>query len=135
MLATRFRNGPQHPPSLYYCYGNDFKCEKGRFHSSAPGRGDLVVSSAPLSKGCKGGEAEEELGDWVLLPKDHMLIGHGDVASHRVLSVELRPIVVTQRKRAVPKETKDVAATASAAAGKETACGRGPKVMRLRSKL
>jgi predicted glutamine amidotransferase len=52
IIATRFRNGPQNPPSLYYNYGSDFVCDDGNFYSSGDTShaDSVVISSAPLSR-------------------------------------------------------------------------------------
>eukprot|EP01034_Spumella_vulgaris_P034797 gene34798-42917_t len=52
IIATRFRNGPQNPPSLYYNYGSDFVCDEGNFYSSGDTShaDSVVISSAPLSR-------------------------------------------------------------------------------------
>lgn len=55
ILATRFRNGTQNPPSLYYNYGSNFVCEDGIFYSKdaddqTKKPNSIVISSAPLSR-------------------------------------------------------------------------------------
>jgi hypothetical protein len=50
VLATRYRNGCQMPPSLYYKYGSEFTCQNGRFDSTGcTDACEVVISSAPLS--------------------------------------------------------------------------------------
>lgn len=63
IIATRFRNGPENPPSLYFIYGSRFTCrDDGHFCSvnvrennsdtDKVGRraSSVVISSAPLSR-------------------------------------------------------------------------------------
>ncbi len=125
IVVTRFRNGSSCPPSLYYNFGSNFACEDGVFlaKGGTTGPSDIVISSAPLSKvrayqpsslGCGGNGSvagtntttgsseesehdisEEDIGSWILMPKNHMLIVRGDVNdSTRVTSVKLEPIIV-----------------------------------------
>eukprot|EP00599_Poterioochromonas_sp_BG-1_P016994 CAMPEP_0173167558 /NCGR_PEP_ID=MMETSP1105-20130129/22733_1 /TAXON_ID=2985 /ORGANISM="Ochromonas sp., Strain BG-1" /LENGTH=418 /DNA_ID=CAMNT_0014089119 /DNA_START=349 /DNA_END=1605 /DNA_ORIENTATION=+ len=120
IVATRFRNGPQTPPSLYYNYGSGFVCEDGVFYAKGGSKvaNDIVISSAPLSKVselepdyCDGGEcgeglaesvapyvvSEADIGSWILMPKDYMLICRGDPENpHRVASIDLKPVLVTE---------------------------------------
>ena len=50
VIATRYRNGVQMPPSLYYKYGCEFTCKNGRFDAtSCKDASEVVISSAPLS--------------------------------------------------------------------------------------
>jgi hypothetical protein len=50
VIATRYRNGFQMPPSLYYKYGSEFTCHNGRFDSTGcKDACEVVISSAPLS--------------------------------------------------------------------------------------
>ena len=94
MIATRFRNGDEVPPSLYYKYGSNFVCENGRLYSvdDAENPCEVVISSAPLSKNpcssCATGECE-----WQLIAKDNMLICEGDPNDiSRVTSVRCKHI-------------------------------------------
>jgi hypothetical protein len=52
ILATRFRNGPENPPSLYFICGSRFFCREGRFCANIDGSKatSVVISSAPLSR-------------------------------------------------------------------------------------
>lgn len=51
IIATRYRNGPQPPPSLYYYCGSNFTCKDGIFHAQKEcSASEIVISSAPLSK-------------------------------------------------------------------------------------
>lgn len=89
LVATRFRNGTEDPPSLYYNYGSEFEClNDGQFHSkNRSTMSEIVISSAPLS-----GDSST-IGQWQLIHKDHMLICRGEEHDlSRVVSVELRPI-------------------------------------------
>jgi len=53
IIATRFRNGPRSPPSLYYNLGSNFVCKNGHFYAEDDSIGaEIVISSAPLSKVC-----------------------------------------------------------------------------------
>ena len=54
VVATRYRNGRQIPPTLYYKYGSNFACaEDGRFDcDSWSWPSEVCISSAPLS--CDG---------------------------------------------------------------------------------
>ena len=121
VIATRYRNGSQMPPSLYYKYGCEFTCKNGRFDAtSCKDACEVVISSAPLSgentdfgSQCRGSdpgcpllfdaESSEEyneiiVGDdnkchWILIPKDNMLVCLGDpIDSSKVTSVYLKPI-------------------------------------------
>ena len=119
IVATRYRNGPQHPPSLYYNFGSNFCCENGVFYAKGgTAANDIVISSAPLSKvnelpqdHSEGEESSpvasmgssestipsEDYGCWVLMPKDSMLICRGDPLNpFRVQSIELKPVLVTE---------------------------------------
>jgi glutamine amidotransferase len=158
IIATRFRNGPQMPPSLYYNYGADFTCdEQGNFYAQGGTKkaDSVVISSAPLSKvsalpsllhpdlnaSCEDcspiGPAlynsdsssqsssfsssssssspplspnspsspsmdhfvlgEEDIGSWVLMPKDHMLICQGDALNpYKIASIDLKPVMITE---------------------------------------
>jgi glutamine amidotransferase len=122
IIVTRFRNGSSSPPSLYYNFGSNFVCEDGMFYSNGgtDSPSDIVISSAPLSKvkayqpSCNmdflprrgspqetsGSESEhdiceEDIGSWILMPKNHMLIVHGDAENLNVVSsVKIEPIVI-----------------------------------------
>lgn len=181
IIATRFRNGPRSPPSLYYNLGSKFVCKDGHFYAEDDSIGtDIVISSAPLSKVCchqdqsteiehdisyddndptsphiprsppghntthpqmphlpsngnshigglrpshssnslravlesayheekkqlsecmlEGPDADSgsdsDIGSWILIPKNHMLVCRGDASSHRVEHTYLEPIVV-----------------------------------------
>jgi glutamine amidotransferase len=132
MIATRFRNGSQMPPSLYYNYGSNFVCENGTFYPKGclkEGKKvatDIVISSAPLSRvdeeameeshdhhnlssasmeqHCHSHEldpitlkSEENIGSWILLPKDTMLICYGDALNpFQVSSIAIKPILSTE---------------------------------------
>mmetsp|Transcript_28053 Transcript_28053/g.39955 ORF Transcript_28053/g.39955 Transcript_28053/m.39955 type:complete len:426 (-) Transcript_28053:282-1559(-) len=52
IIATRYRNGPENPPSLYFIYGSQFVCRDGRFCSVQDHQraSSVVISSAPLSR-------------------------------------------------------------------------------------
>ena len=64
IIATRYRNGPENPPSLYFIYGTRFTCrDDGHFCSVNAKKGkdnekdtvrqrpsSVVISSAPLSR-------------------------------------------------------------------------------------
>lgn len=54
IIATRFRNSEECPPSLYFLYGKNFKCINGEFKGDEIcERSEVVISSAPLSRdGC-----------------------------------------------------------------------------------
>ena len=176
IIATRFRNGPKSPPSLYYNLGSNFVCKDGHFYAEDDSVGtDIVISSAPLSKVCcphdQSAEIEREvsydendptsphvptspvghnntssntgntstsglrpshssnslravlesayleerqqqmngcmaegpdtdyssdsdIGSWILIPKNHMLVCRGDASSHKVEHTYLEPIIV-----------------------------------------
>jgi hypothetical protein len=101
VVATRFRNGEDSPPSLYYNYGSTFMATEGTF--MYPGDEhccDLVISSAPLCKDfyCEdyGGDSTVDCGSWVLVPKNTMLVCVGDPHDHtKIQSIHLLPIVVS----------------------------------------
>jgi len=143
IIATRFRNGPQMPPSLYYNYGADFTCDaEGNFYAQGGTKkaaDSVVISSAPLSKvsalpsllnpeisgSCEDFSVasshssnisqaalspsspsspsidhfvlgEEDIGSWVLMPKDHMLICQGDPFNpYKIASIDLKPVLIT----------------------------------------
>lgn len=161
IIATRFRNGPQHPPSLYYNFGSEFVCEEGHFYAAGINKkpDSVVISSAPLSrvkpienKGIFeiiGGAAisEEDVGAWILMPKDHMLICRGDsVDPHKIASIELQPIIVNPHSDvAESRELKETSTTKSTGLNKAINSSIGssglspsvprPKVMRFRCKL
>jgi len=101
IIATRYRSGDQTPPSLYYNYGSGFACKDGHFLSTQPEQAnEIVISSAPLSR-----EEEEEddanqqggdIGQWILMPQNHMLVCVGDHHDISIVSdVYLRHITVT----------------------------------------
>lgn len=119
IVATRYRNGPQNPPSLYYNYGSNFVCEDGVFYAKGGRKAtDVIISSAPLSKvneltssqspgenSSRDNETdtphftvnEEDNGSWILMPKDYMLICRGDPNNpHIVSSIDLKPVLVTE---------------------------------------
>lgn len=51
LISTRYRNGPEQPPSLYFKYGSNFKCVDGNlFCSDESPPSELIIASAPLSK-------------------------------------------------------------------------------------
>jgi glutamine amidotransferase len=154
IVATRFRNGPQSPPSLYYYFGNEFVCEKGNFY--AKGRqaaNSIVISSAPLSKVCVdntiGDTAscdtphianEHDQGAWVLMPKDHMLICRGDERNPTIVnSIALQPIVHIHADTGYPVRKNNSSSVgqsiAEATAAAAVAFTGKPKVIRFRSKL
>ena len=96
VIATRFRNGSQEPPSLYYSFGSRFNVDEGNFENQDPEKAsEIIISSAPLNRN-SGGDSEGEEATflkWKLIPKDHMLICVGDPRNlSRVKSIELRPI-------------------------------------------
>ena len=64
VIATRYRNGRQVPPSLYFKYGSHFKCVDGRLDcDSCDQASEVVISSAPLSQ-------NEESDDPLIIPQD-----------------------------------------------------------------
>lgn len=91
VVATRFRNGTEAPPSLYYNYGNKFLSSEGTFQN--PGNDEsceIVISSAPL---CKDFYMEEDddgvTGNncgWRLAPKNTFLVCDGDTTDHAKIS-------------------------------------------------
>jgi len=96
IISTRYRNGDQQPPSLYYSYGTNFSYEEGNFinrnHTTAH---EIVISSAPLSR-LSAEDLEECYVKWNLIPKNHILMCVGDENDiSRVHSVKLRPMEVT----------------------------------------
>lgn len=179
IIATRFRNGPRSPPSLYYNLGSNFVCKNGHFYAEDDSIGaEIVISSAPLSKVCcpqdQSTEVEQDvsyyeeelgsphtpytphsppgqntthtatthnsglrpsassnslravlqqqahgntckadavlagcmaegdpdsgsdsdIGSWILIPKNHMLVCRGEANSHKVECTYLEPIVL-----------------------------------------
>jgi len=106
VVATRFRSGKEAPPSLYYNYGSDFICKEGRFLGRGSSRpSEIVISSAPLSReeniaeepslSSSTGKISDAIGQWVLMPRDHLLIAVGDPAGKDlsvVSDVYLRPL-------------------------------------------
>ena len=107
VIATRFRNGTEMPPSLYYNYGCGFVCENGNFVSnSKESASEIVISSAPLSRSgqCQGCDndnlPEASIAEWTLVPKDHMLICVGDKNDNsRVDHVLLQAIRIIPRSK------------------------------------
>eukprot|EP01038_Epipyxis_sp_PR26KG_P005439 gene5439-7532_t len=97
IIATRFRNGPDQPPSLYYNYGSDFKCdENGNFYSNGSQASEIIISSAPLSRvncdakkcsylRCGQKIVDEVPGCWSLMPKNHMLVCRGNASNPHVV--------------------------------------------------
>ena len=171
VIATRFRNGPQSPPSLYYNYGSDFVCEDGNFYSKGKTADSVVISSAPLSRVGDGVDCdfssepsedrptsaapaqfvlnEDDIGSWVLMPKDFMLICRGDPLNpYKVTSIDLKPVVVgpafpghsaALKKTATKQPQKPAGAEATANKSPLTKIGsffaKKPRVMKFRSKL
>jgi hypothetical protein len=109
ILASRFRNGTTEPPSLYFNFGHNFHCESGSFKRSCrKSAKELLIASSPLTKdSCdhldKSPEHEHSsdispcfAGDWILIPKNHMLIGKGDLSDlETVERVDIMPITVS----------------------------------------
>lgn len=91
VYATRFRNGLDSPPSLYYNYGSDFKCDEGCFaNMDKDCAREIVVSSAPLSKHCS---EDGRCGNWTLLPENCLLVCVGDEVDLSVVKkIYLKPI-------------------------------------------
>ena len=77
IIATRFRSGVEEPPSLYYLWGSEFACTKGRFVGKKGAHPkEIVISSAPLSRDMSSSDdlnSYDGVGEWVLMPKDHMV--------------------------------------------------------------
>ena len=105
VIATRFRSGKEAPPSLYYNYGSDFVCKGGHFLGRNQSRPkEIVISSAPLSReNVVGGEAAakgaiiDSIGQWILMPRGHMLVVVGDPKRKDVSVVQdvyLRPLEI-----------------------------------------
>ena len=109
VIATRYRSGESQPPSLYYNYGYGFACVNYKIRSSrcmGSGRpaSEIVIASAPLShlgdgELCdpnehRGKDSYNDVyGTWVLIPKDHMLVGEGDPSDlSKVTSVRMAPV-------------------------------------------
>jgi len=122
IIATRFRNGSQDPPSLYYSFGSHYSAKVGNFLDFHPSRAaEVLISSAPLSRvelddvskdsyschsdisSSSSSSSVQSDGDstgntalshWTLVPKDHMLVCEGDASQlSRVSSIHLRPII------------------------------------------
>jgi glutamine amidotransferase len=104
IYATRYRNGDDSPPSLYYNYGKDFNCETGCFAVDDKNEAcEIVVSSAPLTKSCA---TDGTCGNWTLMPENNLLVCVGDENDlSRISKIYLKPIDVPpavdafQRKR------------------------------------
>ena len=84
VLATRFRNGKDSPPSLYYNYGSHFMSTEGTFmYPGSEHSCEVVISSAPLCKDFyeefdDTKDTPGDCGSWVLVPKNSMLVCVGD---------------------------------------------------------
>lgn len=101
VIATRFRSGIEAPPSLYYNWGSDFGCTDGHFVGK---RGvqpkEIVISSAPLSRESNScvDLVSDSIGQWILMPRDHMLVVCGDPNGQDISVVHdvyLRPLNLT----------------------------------------
>lgn len=102
VIATRFRSGKEAPPSMYYNYGSEFVCDDGHFLGKNVDKPrDIVISSAPLSRESIDGENEDSvegsIGQWILIPRDHMLVVVGDPTGKDISIVSdcfLRPLEI-----------------------------------------
>lgn len=84
VVCTRFRDKDGDPPSLYYNYGSEFKCEKGIVFATSKEGTEIIITSAPLSK--------DEI-NWTLIPKNHMLVCVGDENNNAVVNdIYMQPI-------------------------------------------
>jgi len=96
IIATRFRNGDQEPPSLYYSSGCEFSYEAGNFLNKEESvSNEIVISSEPLKKRSRCCETGCVFDNWTLIPKDHMLLCVGDQSDIcKLKSVSMIPIVL-----------------------------------------
>lgn len=91
VIASRFRNNNEDPPSLYYSIGSNFS-KKGCFSSPADNTSqEIIISSEPLNfRSCCDVTCREH---WKLIPNNHMIVCTGDVDNSSVVkSVKLIPI-------------------------------------------
>lgn len=90
VVATRFRNGVDAPPSLYYSYGNKFLSSEGTFHEPGNDQScEIVISSAPLCKDFYIEDGNDNIRadcGWILAPKNTMLVCEGDVKDRSKIS-------------------------------------------------
>jgi len=70
VIASRFRDGPDDPPSLYYHDRGSYECDvngtvKVPLVSPSSTIPDVIIASEPLTEVCD---------DWKLVPKDSVVI-------------------------------------------------------------
>jgi glutamine amidotransferase len=93
VVASRFRNSDAEPPSLYYSFGTEYSAERGNFEnirSVRRGGKEVIITSSPLnrsgymvdcfespSRACRAVSEVEDIDNWRLIPKNHMLVCTG----------------------------------------------------------
>lgn len=89
IVATRFRDSVmEEPPTLFYTIGNSFKTRKmeenakfiTKTQTSNPNQKSVLIASEPLNYDVK---------EWILVPKNHMLIISKEKCEVRVESIHL----------------------------------------------
>eukprot|EP01041_Mallomonas_annulata_P011207 gene11207-23415_t len=114
IISTRFRNGDQEPPSLYYSYGSNFSPDEGNFlnlNTTKKAATEILISSAPLSRRSVENDEERSL-KWNLIPKDHMLICEGNINDiTKVTSIKLRQVNITTQNLNLPENFRRCEAT------------------------
>lgn len=107
IIATRYRNDDEDPPSLYYTRGSVYDRQKGNFSchrteqdseiiiASAPLHNDVSVSSSlQYESKCHKVPTPRVLNGWKLIPKNHCIVVEGDPANLSFVKlVTMRAIV------------------------------------------
>jgi glutamine amidotransferase len=81
VVAVRYRNDEDQPPSLYYTLGRDYVGVDGNFSELGGSKNQIIVTSAPLNwRGSDTGSnvfVDQLSKYWKLIPKNTMLVCEG----------------------------------------------------------